>query len=85
MNNTLYLSKEVQRALADNRPLVALESTIISHLLLYPQCGFAILRIRHAVGDNGAFQGYNRGAHVAGNLDGGGIDDRDHKAGFPET
>ena len=31
MNPYLYVSEEVRAAIADNRPVVALESTIISH------------------------------------------------------
>ena len=37
MNKVLNISKEVQQALRDNRPVVALESTIISHGMPYPQ------------------------------------------------
>jgi len=37
MNNYLKISDEVAQALAENRPVVALESTIISHGFNYPQ------------------------------------------------
>ncbi|MCL2828628.1 MAG: pseudouridine-5'-phosphate glycosidase [Oscillospiraceae bacterium] len=37
MNNYLKISNEVQAALAEGRPVVALESTIISHGFPYPQ------------------------------------------------
>ena len=37
MNKVLNISKEVQQALKNNRPVVALESTIISHGMPYPQ------------------------------------------------
>ncbi len=54
MNNTLCISEQVQRALADNRPLVALESTIISHGMPYPQNRETALRVEQEVRDNGA-------------------------------
>ena len=37
MNPYLKLSNEVAAALAENKPVVALESTIISHGMPYPQ------------------------------------------------
>ena len=37
MKNLLSISKEVQHALDHNLPVVALESTIISHGMRYPQ------------------------------------------------
>ena len=37
MNPLLSISKEVQHALDNNLPVVALESTIISHGMPYPQ------------------------------------------------
>ncbi len=37
MNQLLSLSKPVKQALNDNRPVIALESTIISHGMPYPQ------------------------------------------------
>ena len=37
LNKYLSVSPEVQEALAANRPVVALESTIISHGMPYPQ------------------------------------------------
>ena len=37
MSKVLNISHEVQQALCDNRPVVALESTIISHGMPYPQ------------------------------------------------
>lgn len=37
MNKLVILNQEVQEALANNRPIVALESTIISHGMPYPQ------------------------------------------------
>ncbi|NLV88090.1 MAG: pseudouridine-5'-phosphate glycosidase, partial [Tissierellia bacterium] len=35
--NNLVISPEVKKALDENRPVVALESTIISHGMPYPQ------------------------------------------------
>ncbi|MCA9892875.1 MAG: pseudouridine-5'-phosphate glycosidase, partial [Anaerolineae bacterium] len=32
----IHISEEVQQALAENRPVVALESTLITHGLPYP-------------------------------------------------
>ena len=37
MNRYLDIAPEVQQALTEGRPVVALESTIISHGMPYPQ------------------------------------------------
>ena len=37
MNRYLDIAPEVQQAVAEGRPVVALESTIISHGMPYPQ------------------------------------------------
>ena len=37
MKNYLELSPEVEKAIVEKRPVVALESTIISHGMPYPQ------------------------------------------------
>lgn len=37
LNNYLNVSEEVKNALANNKPVVALESTIISHGMPYPK------------------------------------------------
>ena len=37
MNNYLDVKEEVRQALAENKPVVALESTIISHGMPYPE------------------------------------------------
>ena len=37
LNQFLYLTPEVAEALANNKPVVALESTIISHGMPYPE------------------------------------------------
>lgn len=54
MNKYLSLSPEVQQALADNRPIVALESTIISHGMPYPQNVQTALRVEQTIRDHGA-------------------------------
>ena len=50
----LSISPEVRQALADNRPVVALESTIISHGMPYPQNVETALRVEQTVRQNGA-------------------------------
>ena len=37
LSNYILISEEVQEALKNNKPIVALESTIISHGMPYPQ------------------------------------------------
>lgn len=54
MNPYLNVSDEVQTALRENRPVVALESTIISHGMPYPQNVETALRVEQVVRDNGA-------------------------------
>jgi pseudouridylate synthase len=56
MNLVKYLniSKEVRQALAAGRPVVALESTIISHGMPYPQNVETALNVEKIVRDNGA-------------------------------
>ena len=56
MNLAKYLeiAPEVQEALANNRPVVALESTIISHGMPYPQNVETALQVEQAVRDTGA-------------------------------
>lgn len=54
MNPYLYVSPEVQEALAGNRPVVALESTIISHGMPYPQNVETALLVESTVRENGA-------------------------------
>ena len=53
MNKYLNVSDEVQRALDNNRPVVALESTIISHGMPYPQNVETALTVEQIVRDNG--------------------------------
>ena len=54
MNNYLSISPEVKEALAAGKPVVALESTIISHGMPYPQNVQTALRVEQAIRDNGA-------------------------------
>ena len=54
MNRHLELSPEVQSALDQGKPVVALESTIISHGMPYPQNVETALRVQQIVRDNGA-------------------------------
>ena len=50
---TLKISEEVQQALNNNRPVVALESTIISHGMPYPQNVETARTVEQIVRDNG--------------------------------
>ncbi|MCR5153247.1 MAG: pseudouridine-5'-phosphate glycosidase, partial [Lachnospiraceae bacterium] len=50
----LDLSEEVKKALSENRPVVALESTIISHGMPYPQNVETALNVEKIIRDNGA-------------------------------
>lgn len=50
----LAVSPEVKQALAENRPVVALESTIISHGMPYPQNVETALNVERIVRENGA-------------------------------
>ncbi len=54
MNQYLDISPEVAQALAEGRPVVALESTIISHGMPYPQNVETALAVEQIVRDNGA-------------------------------
>ena len=56
MNLSKYLdiAPEVQQALAEGRPVVALESTIISHGMPYPQNAETALNVEKIIRDNGA-------------------------------
>lgn len=49
----IKISKEVQQAVYDNRPVVALESTIISHGMPYPQNVQTARRVEQIVRENG--------------------------------
>lgn len=54
MNKHLSISFEVQQALNGGRPVVALESTIISHGMPYPQNVETAMRVEQTIRDNGA-------------------------------
>ena len=54
MNKYLSISPEVQEALNAGKPVVALESTIISHGMPYPQNVETALRVEQTIRDNGA-------------------------------
>jgi len=54
MKDYLVISSEVQKALNENRPIVALESTIISHGMPYPKNVETALNVEKIVRDNGA-------------------------------
>lgn len=54
MNKYLSISPEVQQALQSGRPVVALESTIISHGMPYPQNVETAMRVERTIRDYGA-------------------------------
>ena len=54
MNKYLDISPEVSAALAAGKPVVALESTIISHGMPYPQNVETALKVEQIIRDNGA-------------------------------
>ena len=54
MNKYLDVSPEVSAALAAGKPVVALESTIISHGMPYPQNVKTALEVEQIIRDNGA-------------------------------
>lgn len=54
IENYLVLSEEVKDAVSESKPLVALESTIISHGMPYPQNYETALKIEETVRNNGA-------------------------------
>ena len=54
LNNYLNVSEEVKNALANNKPVVALESTIISHGMPYPKNVETALSVEKIVRENGA-------------------------------
>lgn len=53
MNKFLSISKEVEIALKENKPIVALESTIISHGMPYPENVKTALECQKIIRDNG--------------------------------
>ena len=50
----MQISKEVLEALRDNKPVVALESTIISHGMPYPKNVETALKVEQTIRENGA-------------------------------
>ena len=54
MNKYLEISPEVSRALSEGRPVVALESTIISHGMPYPQNVETALQVESIIREHGA-------------------------------
>ena len=54
MNRYLDLSPEVKEALENNRPVVALESTIISHGMPYPKNVQTAIAVENKIRENGA-------------------------------
>ena len=54
MKDYLVISEEVKNALKENKPVVALESTIISHGMPYPQNVETALQVEQIIRDNGA-------------------------------
>ena len=54
LNKYLDVSPEVAQALAEGRPVVALESTIISHGMPYPQNVETALAVERIIRENGA-------------------------------
>jgi pseudouridine-5'-phosphate glycosidase len=54
LNNYLSIHRDVQRALDKGQPVVALESTIISHGMPYPQNVETALKVELIVKDSGA-------------------------------
>lgn len=54
LNKHLDVAPEVQQAIAEGKPVVALESTIISHGMPYPQNVETALAVEKIIRDNGA-------------------------------
>lgn len=54
MNQYLDIAPEVAKALAEKKPVVALESTIISHGMPYPQNVETALKVEQVIRENGA-------------------------------
>ena len=54
MNQYLDINPEVAKALAEGKPVVALESTIISHGMPYPQNVETALNVERIIRENGA-------------------------------
>ena len=57
LNKYLDIAPEVQKALDEGRPVVALESTIISHGMPYPQNVETALNVEKIIREHGATEG----------------------------
>ena len=65
MNNPyLQINPEVAQAVAQGKPVVALESTIISHGMPYPQNVETALAVEKIIRDNGAVPATNTRSRV---------------------
>lgn len=53
LKNYLEISPEIKEAIANNKPIVALESTIISHGMPYPQNVETALKVEAIIRENG--------------------------------
>lgn len=53
IKNYLEISEEIQLALKENKPIVALESTIISHGMPYPKNLETALKVEQVIRDKG--------------------------------
>ncbi|HAG43565.1 MAG TPA: pseudouridine-5-phosphate glycosidase, partial [Clostridium sp.] len=54
LKNYLEISEEVSKALSEGKPVVALESTIISHGMPYPKNVETALNVEKIIRENGA-------------------------------
>ena len=54
LKNYLEISEEIRSALEENKPIVALESTIISHGMPYPQNYDTAIKVEEIIRQNGA-------------------------------
>lgn len=54
LNNHLQISDEIKTALSNNKPIVALESTIVSHGMPYPKNLKTAIEVENVVRTNGA-------------------------------
>ena len=54
MKEYLVVSKEIKDAIENNKPVVALESTIISHGMPYPKNVETALKVEEIIRENGA-------------------------------
>ena len=62
LNRYLDVKPEVAQAIAEGKPVVALESTIISHGMPYPQNVQTALEVEKIIRENGAAPWAARGS-----------------------